>query len=181
VRREFEAYGADLLAHPYMIVGNKTDLPGSKENAFSLEQEARRIGKKCLLVSAKEGDGVKELIDEIVEMVRLHPRLLLRKTLEPGAISLTEPARAPLRLRGTAPLPVKIVRLVDGKGFRVEHANLEKAVGRIDFDQEDALTKFARLLKRLKVEEALEGAGVIEGDKVYIGEVEFDFQPDKIG
>jgi GTP-binding protein len=40
--------------------------------------------------------------------------------------------------------------------------------------------KFARVLKRLKVEEALENAGVLEGDKVYIGEIEFDFLPDKI-
>ena len=173
VRREFKAYGADLLARPYMVVGNKTDLPGSKENAAILKRELERMRRKCLLVSAKEGDGIKELIDEIVEMVRLYPR-------PSGTVSLAEPPMAPQRLRGGHPLPVKIVRLVSGVGFRVEHANLERAVGRIDFDQEDALTKFARLLKRLKVEEALEKAGVIEGDKVYIGDVEFDFQPDRI-
>jgi GTP-binding protein len=86
----------------------------------------------------------------------------------------------PQRLKSTALRPVKIVKLTDGSGFLVEHANLEKAVSRIDFDQDDALIKFARLLKRLKVEEALEKAGAVEDDKVYIGEVEFDFQPDKI-
>jgi GTP-binding protein len=86
------------------------------------------------------------------------------------------------RLRGTAPLPVAVVRLTDGsgRGFRVEHANLEKVVQRIDFDQEDAMLKFARVLKRLKVEETLEKAGAVEGDRVYIGEMEFDFQPDRI-
>jgi GTP-binding protein len=157
-----------------MVAGNKTDLPGTEKNALRLRQEAERLGRKCLIVSAMEGNGIKELIDEIVEMVRLHPR-------PSGTVSFTEPIIAQARLRTAAPLPVKIVKLVDGSGFRVEHANLEKAVARIDFDQDDALTKFARLLKRLKVEEALERAGAAEGDKVYIGEVEFDFQPDKIG
>jgi GTP-binding protein len=173
VRREFEAYGTDLLARPYMVAGNKTDLPGSEKNALLLEQEADRIGRKCLLVSAKEGNGIKELIGEIVEMVRLHPR-------PSGTVSLAEPPTEPQRLRSSSPLPVKIVKLA-GSGFHVEHANLEKTVGRIDFDQDDALVKFARLLKRLKVEEALEEAGAAEGDKIYIGEVEFEFQPDKIG
>jgi len=62
----------------------------------------------------------------------------------------------------------------------VEHANLEKAVGRINFEHEDAMARFARLLKRLSVEEALSAAGAGEGDKILIGEEEFDFQPDKI-
>jgi len=172
VRREFEAYGADLLARPYMIVGNKTDLPGFEENAFLLKQEADRIDRKCLMVSAKEGDGIKELIGEIVEMVRLHPR-------PSGTVSLAEPTLTPQRLRSRA-LSVKIIKLADNSGFRVSHDNLEKAVARIDFEQDDALIKFARLLKRLKVEEALEEAGAAEGDKVYIGEIEFDFQPDRI-
>jgi len=173
VRREFEAYGANLPSRPYIVAGNKTDLSGFEENAVLLKQEAEKIGRKCLLVSAKKGDGIKELIDEIVEMVRLYPR-------PSGTVSLMEPAIEPLRMRGTTPLPVKIIKLVNGSGFRVSHANLEKSVGRIDFDHDDALVKFARLLKRLKVEEELEKAGVVEGDKVYIGEVEFDFQPDKI-
>lgn len=173
VRREFEAYGADLLSHPYMVVGNKIDLPGTGENALILEREMKQIGKKCLCVSAKDGDGIQKLIDEIVELVRLHPRPV-------STVSLLEPPKELPRWRGTRPLPVSIVRLVDGRGFRVEHANLEKTLSRINFDQEDALMKFARILKRLEVEEALEKAGAVEGDKIYIGEVEFDFQPDKI-
>ncbi|MDR1621087.1 MAG: GTPase ObgE [Synergistaceae bacterium] len=177
VRREFEAYGADLLSRPYLVVGNKTDLPGTEENARILEREMEKKNRRCLLISAKDGSGIQKLIDEIVEMVRIHPR-------PSGTASLPEPSgetpeKLP-RLRG-APLPVRIIRLTERSGaFRVEHANLEKTVGRIDFDQDDAMMKFARALKRLKVEEALENAGASEGDKVYIGEVEFDFLPDRI-
>ncbi|MDR1874725.1 MAG: GTPase ObgE [Synergistaceae bacterium] len=173
VLREFEAYGMDP-ARPSMMVGNKTDIPGTEENARLLREEMERVGLQCLCVSAMNGDGVPSLIDAIVEMVRLCPR-------PKGTTSLaeTEPVALP-RFRGTTPLPVSIVHLTDGRGFRVEHANLEKVVGRLDFDQEDALMKFARVLKRLKVEEALEKAGAVAGDRVCIGEMEFDFQPDRI-
>jgi GTP-binding protein len=178
VRREFEAYGADLLARPYLVVGNKTDLPGTEENARILEDEMAKKGRRCLFTSAMDGSGIRQLIGEIVEMVRIHPR-------PSGTTSLAESPKESLeklpRLRGTTPLPVQIIRLAGSRAFRVEHANLEKTVGRIDFDQDDAMMKFARVLKRLKVEEALENAGALEGDKVYIGEIEFDFLPDKIG
>jgi GTP-binding protein len=176
VRREFEAYGASLLTRPYLVVGNKIDLPGTEENARTLEREMAKNGRRCLLTSARDGSGIQPLIDEIVEMVRLHPR-------PSGTTSLAEIPREALeklpRQRGTTPLPVQIVRLTEG-AFRVEHANLEKTVERIDFDQDDAMMKFARVLKRLKVEEALENAGASKGDKVYIGEIEFDFLPDRI-
>ncbi|MDR3264489.1 MAG: GTPase ObgE [Synergistaceae bacterium] len=176
ILNEFEAYGMALSERPCMVVGNKTDLPGSETNASALREEMERLGLQCLCVSALSGDGIPALIGEIVEMVRLHPR-------PTGTTSLVEKAVEQLpRLRGTTPKPVSVVRLTDGsgKGFRVEHVNLEKVVQRIDFDQEDALMKFARVLKRLKVEEALEKAGAVEGDRVCIGETEFDFQPDRI-
>ncbi|MDR1730621.1 MAG: GTPase ObgE [Synergistaceae bacterium] len=177
ILREFEAYGADLTQRPCIVAGNKTDLPGTEEKGRLLREAMERIGQKYLCVSALNGDGIPALIEEIVELVRRHPR-------PAGTVSLVRetPVELP-RLRGSTPAPVAVVRLtgVSGNGFRVEHANLEKTVRRIDFDQEDALMKFSRILKRLKVEEALEKAGAVEGDRVCIGEMEFDFQPDRIG
>ncbi|MDR2527612.1 MAG: GTPase ObgE [Synergistaceae bacterium] len=172
LRHEFEAYDPDLLTRPCLVVGNKTDLPSARENSCLLARKMEDIGRKCLLVSAKNGDGIPGLIEAVAEMVRAHPRpsAALVKALE-------EKGRLGGRLG--SPLPARVVRLTGG-GFRVEHANLEKTVSRVDFDQEDALMKFARVLKRLKVEEALEAAGALEGDKIYIGDVAFDFLPDKI-
>ncbi|MDR1377877.1 MAG: GTPase ObgE [Synergistaceae bacterium] len=184
VLREFEAYGGSLLTRPCLVVGNKSDLPGTEDNGQALEREMERLGQRCLLTSAKNGEGIPELIREIVEMVRLHQRPsydLPSGDLPSEALARGEVVTS-LRLRGTVPLPVQVIRLTEGNGrsFRVEHANLAKTISRIDFDQEDALMKFARVLKRLKVEEALEKAGAMEGDKVYIGDVEFDFLPDRI-
>ncbi|GHV33217.1 GTPase Obg [Synergistales bacterium] len=177
VRNEFSAYGASLTEHPYLVAGNKTDIPGTEKTAAILALEMEKIGQKCLFVSAKNGDGIQALIDEIIEMVRLYQESPASAP-QHEIIPLIE-VKPELKRRGTTPEPVNIVRLTDGS-FQVGHVNLEKTVSRIDFDQDDALMKFARVLKKLKVEEALEEAGAIAGDKVYIGDVEFDFQPDKI-
>ena len=174
VQEEFDAYGAGLAGRPRLAVGNKTDLPGAAENAAILKREMRARGIRCLLVSALTGEGIPELIAAVVELVRLNPRPSGMATLEETPAVQELPRR-----RGGPLIPVEILHLSDGR-FRVEHENLERSVRRIDFDQEDALLKFSRLLKKLNVEEALEEAGAREGDRVLIGEAEFDFQPDKI-
>lgn len=177
VEAEFRAYGADLDGRPCIVVGNKTDLSGTEENARVLKREMEHLGRPCLLVSALRGDGIPELIREVVALVRAHPRPVGRTTLA-EAPEVQDVQELPRR-RGGAPEPVEVRRLSDGR-FRVDHANLEKAVGRINFEHEDAILKFSRLLKRLSVEEALEAAGAHEGDRVLIGDAEFDFQPERI-
>lgn len=61
-----------------------------------------------------------------------------------------------------------------------KHAGLERALKKYDFEQEDALYRFARLLKKYHVEELLAQEGAQEGDTVFIGDVEFEYQPDKV-
>jgi len=59
------------------------------------------------------------------------------------------------------------------------HPNLEKTLQRYDFEQDDAILKFARLVKKFRIEELLEEKGAQKGDKVFIGDMEFDFEPDR--
>ena len=51
---------------------------------------------------------------------------------------------------------------------------------RYDFEQDDALIYFARLLKKFRIEELLEQAGGKSGDRVVIGDMEFVFEPDRV-
>mgnify|MGYP002624131188 CR=1 FL=1 len=151
-------------------------------------ERARKVSRRTSSISGKTSyDELKDIIDECAEKYNIDNELiraiadLVRKT--PTATPTTDtrkiielPAR---KISRKSREPVKIIRQSDGS-FRVEHENFEKSVARINFEHEDALQKFARLLKALSVEEALEAAGAREGDKVYIGEVEFDFEPDSV-
>ena len=170
---EFREYGAGLDERPCMVVGNKTDLPDTNANSELLRAEAEAHSFPYLAVSALNGENIPELIRKVAQMVRETPALEVQADEVPEITEL--PRKKPARSRE----PVHIIRQSDGS-FRVEHENFERSVSRINFEHEDALQKFARLLKALSVEEALEAAGAREGDKVYIGDVEFDFEPEVI-
>ena len=170
---EFREYGADLDNRPCIVVGNKIDIEGTGGNSEALRAEAEARGLQYMAVSALTGENIPELIKNIADLVRKTPAVSLE--IEPSQEITELPRKKPSKSRE----PVRIIRQSDGS-FRVEHENLEKSVARINFEHEDALQKFARLLKALSVEEALEAAGARDGDKVYIGDTEFDFEPEVI-
>ena len=171
---EFEEYGAGLDKRPCIIIGNKIDIARTDENSRALQGEAERLSIPYMAVSAIFGTNIPELIRAVADLVRKTPATS-PETDAPEIIELPVRKSSGRNIRE----PVKIIRQSDGS-FRVEHANFEKSVARINFEHEDALQKFAGLLKALSVEEALEAAGAREGDKVYIGDVEFDFEPDTV-
>ena len=170
---EFREYGADLDNRPCIVVGNKIDIEGTGGNSEALRAEAEARGLQYMAVSALTGENIPELIKNIADLVRKTPAVSLE--IEPSQEITELPRKKPSKSRE----PVRIIRQSDGS-FRVEHENLEKSVARINLEHEDALQKFARLLKALSVEEALEAAGARDGDKVYIGDTEFDFEPEVI-
>ena len=177
VQDEFTSYNPEFSERPCLVIGNKIDLPESQDNIKRLKSEMRKLKLDCMFVSAMTGENIPDLIKKIAQLARENPKsepesFEIDATIEPAFIEL--PRKASKKR-----LPVQIIRTSDGK-FKVEHANFEKSVSRINFEQEDALLKFAALLKKLNVEEALEDAGAREGDKVLIGDIEFDFEPEQI-
>ncbi|MGI6253665.1 MAG: Obg family GTPase CgtA, partial [Aminivibrio sp.] len=184
VREEFRAYNAmaedrlpgdereDLLSRPYMVAGNKIDLAGTEDADEKIRAFMGERDIPYLTVSAVTGQGIPELIEAIVAMAREHER-------PSGATRLAavKPVAVTARRRGRQ--QAVIVKLGEGE-YRVVHDDLERIIKRYDFDQEDTLMRFARLLKRFRVEELLEKNGAQKGDKVYITDLEFDFEPDRV-
>jgi len=62
LRRELELYNAELLQRPYMVLANKMDLPEALEK---LPQFIHETGEKPLPVSAREKEGLGEVLDQI--------------------------------------------------------------------------------------------------------------------
>jgi len=172
IRKEFENYNKDFLEKPYIVVGNKTDLIYNNQILEQIRSFMNERKIPFFTTSAVNGDGINELIRVIVDTVRLNPRpkgktrlySIKDESLSPSSRSLEK---------------VKIIRLGDSTGFRVIHSNLEKAVRKIDFNHDDALPRFSRLLKRFKVEELLEEKGAVAGDNIYIGETVFEYMPEE--
>lgn len=59
LRKELAAYSPDLVAKPEIIVGNKCDMKGAFAN---FEEFKRRTERSPIMVSAKESEGLEELV-----------------------------------------------------------------------------------------------------------------------
>lgn len=174
---EFKEYKEDLLERPYMVVGNKVDLEKGQKNAPVVESFMESKGIPYYTTSALSGEGITAFMDALVELCRENPRphseTRLFETIEPEKEIKTPSFRKKVE-------KATIIKMEDGSGYRVVHANLERILKRYDFEQEDALFHFARLLKKYRIEELLEQEGAQEGDTVIIGDIEFEYEPEQV-
>lgn len=175
VLNEFRAYDADLLNRPYMVVGNKIDLP----QALRILKDVKAyFDEKCIPfipASALCGDGIEPFMDAVVSVCRDHPRPAGVTRLYATVTAWDETGRSGSGRYEKA----QILKLPEEGCFRVLHSRIEEAAARYDFGQEEALVRFMRIMRQYRIEELLEASGAEEGDTVYIGHVAFEFQPEK--
>jgi GTP-binding protein len=152
--REIAEHSSDLAARPRVVLLNKADLGDMRELGASLG---------ALPVSAMSGEGVREALHAIADLVEEAERV------------------APQR-RGFVlhrPLGPTFTVRQEGDAWRVEGLAAERAVGFADLTLPEAADLAASRLSRLGVDQALLELGAVEGDEVRIGEISFEFIPER--
>jgi GTPase len=164
VRAEVEAYSPELAGRPSVIAFNKIDLPAGSRAADELVVEF----PGSFGISAQRGDGCNALLLAAAELA--------------GRVIRDTPGPAPAGLhRIYRPRPRRVVTndvVREGDGFRVVGELVERMVGRIDLDNEEAVARLQRKLAAAGVDDALAAAGCREGDTVRIGDAEFTYSED---
>jgi len=164
VQGELVAYSAELAARPSVIAFNKIDLPEGADAAETLAGEF----PGSFRISAEEGDGCRDLLLAAAELA--------------GRVIRDAPGPAPAGLhRVYRPRPRRIVTtdvVREDEGFRVVGELVERMVGRIDLENDEAVARLQRKLAAAGVDAALVAAGCREGDTVFIGDGEFTFTDD---
>jgi GTP-binding protein len=150
---ELTEYSPDLTARPRLVAINKADLPEAAEAAAELSE--------TVLISAMTGEGLKEFLHRVANLVDLADRAAPER---PGFI-LHRPSvpRFSIRREGTT--------------WVVEGAAALRAVGFADLTLPEAADRSARNLARLGVDRQLAEAGAQSGDEVRIGDITFEFEP----
>ncbi len=164
VRAELEAYSPDLAGRPSVIAFNKIDLAEGAGAAGVLAAEL----PESFQISAQRGDGCRELLLAAADLA--------------GRVIRDAPGPAPPGLhRVYRPRPRRVVAtdvIREEGGFRVAGDLVERMVGRIDLDNDEAVARLQRKLRAAGVDAALAAAGCREGDTVRIGEAEFTYSDD---
>jgi len=171
IRHEMKSYDNQLKERPYIVVGNKIDvLDDTNEVIKALEKHFKKNNIKFYPISALTGEGVVDLVKQIIEFSKSNPR----PHSEVRLFAVEEKIDNTLKRQKNK---IEVIKL-HGGGFQVIHRQLEKAAERYDLTQDENLGRFIILLRKYKVEQLLEAAGAQAGDTVTIGYSDFNFYPD---
>lgn len=165
INTELSSYDQQLAQLPQVVAANKMDIPEASTNLSRLEKKAADDGRRIFPISAATGHGLKELLYYIVELLASLPAPEKAEKQSEEVIY-----RLPTKKEGFH------IKREDGM-FIIEGHELERLVAMTDFDQDQAVARFQRILAKMGVEKALAKAGAKAGDTVRIGDQELEYYP----
>jgi GTP-binding protein len=113
----------------------------------------------------------------ISALARTNVRELLMKAVKLLAeLPAVEETEQPMPVYRPVEDPHAFTIVREPDGYRVKSAAIERAAEMTPFDQSGSVRRFQKLMERLGVDKALREAGAQEGDTVYIGEYELEYQ-----
>lgn len=170
INSELEKYSSELAKRPQIFAANKIDCIDLEETDLTeFEKYVREdLGAELFYISAATGQGVKELIYRVSEVLQTLPPLTV---FEPDAIagSITKQPGA-----STGDDREIIIKNVNGV-YEVEGEWLLNLMDSINFDDRESINYFQRVLRNSGVIDRLTEKGCVDGDTVRIYDVEFDF------
>ena len=163
INTELERYSPELASRPQIIVANKFDMHDPElVDLDKFEAFVDENGWELFYVSAMTGEGLKKLIFEVGERLRLLPPITVYESEIVSEEILPESSEDIL------------IKYEDGK-YIVEGEWIYNIMGRINFDDYESLNYFQHTLMRAGVFEKLEARGCRDGDTVSIYDFEFDY------
>ena len=162
INNELKSFNPELSQRPMIVAGNKCDLTDD-ETVEEFRKYIEDQGYKFFPIMAAIAYDVKPLLNEIRKMLSKLPPIT-RYEPEPAPIIPEEEVGR------------QEVNITENDGvFFVEGKWLQRILRTVNFDDNESLGYFQRVLISSGVIDALKTAGIQEGDTVNIYDVEFDF------
>jgi GTP-binding protein len=161
INAELALFDAELAKKPQIVAVNKIDLPEVQARWSGIKAELEKRGYQPKAISALARIDLPAMLWKAVELVRSTPAPATVEGLP--VYRPAEDARA-FRIERAA------------GGWRVHGAAIERAAAMTYWEYEGSVRRLQKLMQAVGVESALRKAGVENGDTVYIGEYELEWQ-----
>ncbi len=165
INEELKKYSTKLAGRPQIVVGNKMDLPGSKDGYERLKEDVEKLNYPTYSISAATNKGVETLkydiwnkLKEIGEPESLYEEIDERKLYEFNNKK-----------------DDKIVIRKENDIYIVEGYAMERLVDSTNFGDYESLTHFQNVIRKKGIVEELKKLGIKEEDIVSVCGVEFEF------
>ena len=168
INQELQAYDPQIAKRPQVIAANKMDCLYGEDRDNVLEQlkeEFEPMGIQVYPISAVTGEGVRELLYHVKEMLDKIPE---DQVVFEREYMVKEPDFA------NEPFTVEKSEETDGL-FIVEGPRIERMLGYTNLDSEKGFEFFQKFLKSNGILEELDKLGIEEGDTVKMYGWQFEY------
>ncbi len=166
INKELEAYNEEIAARPQVIAANKMDMmPGDCDALERIKAEFEPKGIKVFPISAVSGQGVRELLYHVNNLLEELPRETL----------VFEQEYFPEEANMYSNEPYSVTYDEEEDEYVVEGPRIEKMLGYTNLESEKGFVFFQKFLKENGILEELEALGIEEGDTVRMYGLSFDY------
>lgn len=159
---ELSLYDERLKDRPQIVVFNKMDLPEVQARWPAIQARLRDLGIEPLSISGATQQGVQTLVQRMFALADALPKQAPVVEMPVYALAADD-------------TPFTVEREEDGI-FRVSGKRIERAAAMTYWEYDEAVYRFHRILETLGVTQALRDAGVQEGDTVFIGKYDLEWE-----
>ena len=162
VRKELENFSPKLLNKKEIIIANKMDLPNSLDN---LKEFKKKINKEVYEISALNNQNLDTIINVLSDLVKnTKEEVLYEEDIQEKHVLY----------KFKKEKPFTIIK-ENNNTYVIKGEKVEKIFKMINFNTEEAISRFAKKLRNMGVDEELEKLGVKEGDIIKILDYEFEY------
>jgi GTP-binding protein len=160
INQELQLFNPGLANKPQLVVLNKMDLPEAQAAWPQVEQTIAAAGRPVMSISAVTGANVEMLLYRLQEMLDALP--VEAVVVQDELVEIT-PAENESAF---------VINKLEPDLWEVQGIAIERIAQMTNWNYYEAAMRFQRILKAMGVAEALQSAGVAEGDRVQIAGVE---------
>ena len=161
INKELKKYSEKLAQRKQVIVANKIDVMQDDTLYKEVEKFAKEKGLEIFKISAATGEGIKELMTRISELLKELPKEEIIEPSEERVVYTLKEDKDEFD-----------VEFIDCE-YIVSGQAVERLMGRVNIQDNESMHYFQKQLNELGIEARLKKLGIKEGDTVKILEWEF--------
>ena len=162
IRKELENFNPKILEKPEIIVANKMDLEGAKENLTKFKE---KVNSEIYEISALLEEGIDKVLIKVADMLDTLPKKPLYEE---------EKFESHILYQFKTEKPFTIEK--QNHKWIIRGDKVEKLLRMTKFSSDESALRFAHKLKRMGIDEELRKRGVEEGDTIQILDFEFEYK-----
>ena len=163
INAELKKYSEKLAGRMQIIVANKIDIMQDDALYKKVEILAKEEGLELYKISAATGEGIKELMIRVSQLLKELPKEELLDEIEDRVVYTLQEDKDEFE-----------IEVVDGE-YIVSGPAVERLMGRVNIQDNESMHYFQKQLNELGIEAKLREKGIKEGDTVKMLEWEFEW------